>query len=366
MKHKYKLIKEDQVNFPSKKELDKQMDFDRILVGYHNELLTSGIQNTQTLNSGLKILATAAILTSVLIGYVMLEESEDRISPAKVLVAEATPNEPVIEERLTEVIKAAVEPVAMEVTTEAGPVENPKRTAKTIIEIEETDARPDTEDEVTANPVKVVFEYDYVTAEPVVGFDSLYAFIGKTLVYPHEEIELGRQGTVLVQFQVDPDGNTTQTRILKGLGSAFDEEVSRVMEAMPAWKPATLNGDAVASILRLPVTFQLDGSRKDFGYKFIRASPVTGFPALYEYFRRELDYPQQMLEDSTEAVVMVQFDVTLRGDVENITVVDGGARPFEKEALRVIRRMPYWRPAYLNGKPVHSTSLLPISFKLGL
>jgi TonB family protein len=102
----------------------------------------------------------------------------------------------------------------------------------------------------------------YVQSEPVNGYPELYAYFDRELIYPKEAVKDSIQGVVTVIFSINTNGLAEKIQIENSLGNAFDREVYRVMEKMPAWKPATYNGKPVRSKVSLPLTFQLQKIKK--------------------------------------------------------------------------------------------------------
>jgi protein TonB len=87
---------------------------------------------------------------------------------------------------------------------------------------------------------------------------ELIPWIAQTIIYPPAAIEQGVQGKVYVSFLVEKDGSVSEITIDRGVSAEIDEEVKRLMQIMPAWKPAELDGRLVRSGFRLPVNFRLD------------------------------------------------------------------------------------------------------------
>jgi TonB family protein len=61
-------------------------------------------------------------------------------------------------------------------------------------------------------------------------------------------------------------------------------------------------------------------------------------------------------------IVLVQFIVEKDGTITNAKVIVPLYPSFDKEVLRVINRMPKWKPGTNMGKPVRCHYLLPIRF----
>ncbi|MDB5267482.1 MAG: outer rane transport energization protein TonB [Hymenobacter sp.] len=83
-------------------------------------------------------------------------------------------------------------------------------------------------------------------------------YIARQVQYPLDASRAQQQGTVLVDFVVGSDGKVTDVRVAKGVFPSLDSEALRVVSGMPAWQPATREGQPVAMPLTgVPVTFRL-------------------------------------------------------------------------------------------------------------
>jgi periplasmic protein TonB len=72
--------------------------------------------------------------------------------------------------------------------------------------------------------------------------------------YSDEAVKVKYQGTVLVQFVVNPDGHTSDIHVLKGLGMGLDE---KAVEAVRGWRLTPAKGpDGKPAAVRLTVEVQ--------------------------------------------------------------------------------------------------------------
>ncbi len=95
------------------------------------------------------------------------------------------------------------------------------------------------------------------------GIEALMQFIQTETQYPPEAMAENIQGTVLVEFIVDKEGNVTNVSVLKSAHPLLDAEAARVCRAMPQWTPAQDGeGKYVKSTYQLPFTFQYEESKK--------------------------------------------------------------------------------------------------------
>ena len=86
------------------------------------------------------------------------------------------------------------------------------------------------------------------------GTDSLKAFLLRETQYPDDPF-LDVTGTVLVEFIVEKDGSVTSPRVIVSLYPDCDKEAYRVIQSMPKWEPATVNGVPVRCFYQVPVKF---------------------------------------------------------------------------------------------------------------
>jgi TonB family protein len=101
------------------------------------------------------------------------------------------------------------------------------------------------------------FAYEIAASFPG-GKSSLIQYLSKNLKYPREATKQGIDGTVMVAFTIDKNGNLQDISIAKAVHPLLDEEALRVVKAMPLWTPAKMDGKLVKMKLRLPVAFRLE------------------------------------------------------------------------------------------------------------
>ena len=90
------------------------------------------------------------------------------------------------------------------------------------------------------------------------GMSALMQWMKNTVRYPQQAAMNGVQGTVLVKFVVDKEGKVVDATIARSIDTELDNEALRVVNEMPQWTPAELNGEPVASEYTFPVAFRLN------------------------------------------------------------------------------------------------------------
>ena len=89
-----------------------------------------------------------------------------------------------------------------------------------------------------------------------------------------------------------------------------------------------------------------------------------GMPALMEYLKANLKYPEKALNNKVQGTVLVRFIVSKTGDIKDVKVMKSVNPDCDNEAIRVVEAMPKWMPGVMDGKPVNCLFNIPISFKL--
>lgn len=85
-----------------------------------------------------------------------------------------------------------------------------------------------------------------------------------------------------------------------------------------------------------------------------------GAEALTEFINEEMRNPLQLGDES--CVVNLSFMVNEQGVIGDVKVELGCYEMLDKEAVRLVRSMPNWKPKTINDKPVASRCRLPIPF----
>ena len=104
-----------------------------------------------------------------------------------------------------------------------------------------------------------------------------------------------------------------------------------------------------------------------------KPSPETGdidviaeFPGndFKAYLASEIVYPPRAYKYLVQGKVYVQFMINVDGSFSNPIVVRGLDKDLDKEALRIIRNMPDWKPARKDGVSVPMACTCPVAFTI--
>ena len=82
------------------------------------------------------------------------------------------------------------------------------------------------------------------------------------------------------------------------------------------------------------------------------------------YISSSLRYPTEARKAKLQGKVLVKFLIEKDGSISELSVLKPVHPLLDKEAMRVISKMPEWIPRQRDGKPLRIYFTLPINFKL--
>ena len=89
-----------------------------------------------------------------------------------------------------------------------------------------------------------------------------------------------------------------------------------------------------------------------------------GMAECLKFLGKNIKYPTISQENGVQGKVIVQFVVNKDGSIVDPVVVRSVDPYLDKEALRVIKTMPKWKPGKQRGKAVRVKYTVPVTFKL--
>ena len=90
-----------------------------------------------------------------------------------------------------------------------------------------------------------------------------------------------------------------------------------------------------------------------------------GMRALMDYLKKEIRYPKKCSASGIEGRAFVRFIVDKNGKIKKVVLFkSSGNQLLDKEAIRVVKKMPRWNPGKNKGKEVNVRLTLPVNFKL--
>ena len=120
-------------------------------------------------------------------------------------------------------------------------------------------------------------------------------------------------------------------------------------------------------VIAAPVEAPVEEEEEEVVFVVVESMPEFpgGQQALFKYLSENVKYPVIAQENGIQGRVICQFVVNKDGSIVDVEVVRSGGDPsLDKEAIRVIKSMPKWKPGKQRGKPVRVKYTVPVNFKL--
>jgi protein TonB len=121
-----------------------------------------------------------------------------------------------------------------------------------------------------------------------------------------------------------------------------------------------LLGMAILTSCTLAQTRDSTETDKIFIDPLTYASFPGGQVALTEYIAKNFNWTHGQL--TVQGSVFVEFLVDVDGKIKDAKVLKGLCESCDKEALRLVKSMPSWIPASMNGNKVEMKFVLPVKF----
>jgi protein TonB len=92
------------------------------------------------------------------------------------------------------------------------------------------------------------------------------------------------------------------------------------------------------------------------------ASFPGGQTELLKFIRENLVYPSNYVEMDCDGRIIVKFVVGKNGECKDFEILRGiiGCPEFDRSAFQMLKKMPKWIPAKINGNAVDSRYVVPI------
>jgi TonB family protein len=96
--------------------------------------------------------------------------------------------------------------------------------------------------------------------------------------------------------------------------------------------------------------------------RYIAPKIASGKKDLYTYMWEEVKFPSKALNEGLSGKSYISFEINEEGIIQNIQAKSGGKIFFDKEVIRMIRKLKISSPPLLNNKPTKICVNLPFKF----
>ena len=148
------------------------------------------------------------------------------------------------------------------------------------------------------------------------------------------------------------------------------EEVLQIIENDSQVEESTIQAsddtNAAVEVKYTPVEVEEEEVDEQEIFTIVEEMPEFpgGQAAALKWIANELKYPAIAQENGVQGRVTVRFTINADGSVVDPVILRGVDPHLDKEALRVIGKMPKWKPGKQRGKAVRVSYNLPVRFKL--
>ncbi len=91
---------------------------------------------------------------------------------------------------------------------------------------------------------------------------------------------------------------------------------------------------------------------------------VGGVKAMYKFLGENIKYPQAAIKENIQGRVTAQFIVERDGSINEVKILNGPHPDMNAEVVRLLRKMPNWKPGKQQGKPVRVYYTIPVVFSM--
>ena len=157
-------------------------------------------------------------------------------------------------------------------------------------------------------------------------------------------------------LQGEPEASVEQIEII----DTIEEGEMPAIEDTVVLKKGEINDTELVVVGEI-----IDPEQEDKVYEAIvdvRPTFPGGDEKLMEWISQHIVYPPGCYD--IQGRVIIRFMIKADGSVGEAEIIRGAYPELDKEALRVVKSLPKFNPATLNGKAVEYWFTLPITFKL--
>lgn len=167
-------------------------------------------------------------------------------------------------------------------------------------------------------------------------------------------------------MSVQPPQKTFSERI-----KAVDQPLKQQIEKLSASTTSPLLvGDGEAEALNAKLSAALPpipvASEQPLNFRIVQQMPEFpgGGSAFIQWLTRQLRYPPLAQSQRIQGRVVVSFIVNKDGSIADVKLEKSVNALLDREALRVIRMMPRWKPGVHNNQPCRTMVAVPVVFKI--
>ena len=160
--------------------------------------------------------------------------------------------------------------------------------------------------------------------------------------------------TVRLSLSINAEGSVDSIAVVSP-ATKYDRKAVSMCRKMPKWQPACQNGEAVSSTIEVEIPFLTVVGDEIPEYK-------GGNEELRRYIFRDLVVPSSA--SSIKENIILEFIIETDGSVTFVRTRNSSNEGLRHQFISKLERMPKWKPAKKNGKPIRCKQMLPIQLNM--
>lgn len=89
-----------------------------------------------------------------------------------------------------------------------------------------------------------------------------------------------------------------------------------------------------------------------------------GYQAMLKFIIKKSEYPKEAEKRGEQGTVVVSFVIEKNGMPSNFKIKNHATPTLDAAAIKVLKKMPKWKPGTVKGKTVRVRCVLPVCYKL--
>lgn len=176
-----------------------------------------------------------------------------------------------------------------------------------------------------------------------------------------EDVEVDDEIIPITRDEVKPPPPPPPPKLVEVFAIVDDD-----LELEDEFEIESSEADDETIIDAVPVIREDIEENSDEIFQVVEENPVFpgGEKALISWITKNINYPVIAAENGIQGKVYVNFVVNKDGGISNATIARGVDSSLDKEALRVVNKLPKWKPGKQRGKAVRVSFTVPINFQL--
>ncbi len=208
---------------------------------------------------------------------------------------------------------------------------------------------------------------------------ALAAFTYKSPV--NETIKTGRESVVNLRYELQETKETPkkiEIPVVREIPRNTDNQVTvdaqqtigdQITATDNTSKGVEATGDGNTGDLNVGDFDNFGGGIQDIDIEIVEipavdAEYIGGYIAMSQFIVDHLNYPQDAIELNMQGKVFISFVVEKDGSVSNVHVERGVYQSIDREAERIVRMFPTWKPGEMPTGKVRTRVRIPINFTL--